>query len=121
MAVRSGVPIGYANSSQYCHTAPRSASHSQAVRSQGPPGTSRVDGRRNGLAYSTADRGEQTDEGEHGGDVLVGRGGHDCHLLADDERAAAEGDEDLAHDYVADALIGLPEVDHQADAENLEA
>lgn len=80
-----------------------------------------VDGTGDGLADGAADGGEEADEGEHTGDVLVGRGGHDGHLLADDEGTTAEGDEDLAHYNVADALAGLAEVDHEADAEGLEA
>lgn len=51
----------------------------------------------------------------------MGRGGHDGHLLADDEGAAAEGDEDLRHHDEADAVLRLAELDHEADAEDLKA
>lgn len=51
----------------------------------------------------------------------MGRSSHNSHFLADDKRAAAEGDEDLAHDDPADALVWLAEVDHEADTKDLEA
>lgn len=76
---------------------------------------------RDGLTDASPDGGEEPDEGEHRGDGLMGRGGHDGHLLADDEGAAAEGDEDLTHDHIANAERRLAEVDHEADAEEFEA
>ena len=80
-----------------------------------------IDGCRDGLADGTADGREDTDESEHGGDVLVGCSGHDGHFLADDEGAAAEGNEDLAHDDPSDSLMWLPEMDHETDSEDFEA
>jgi hypothetical protein len=41
-------------------------------------------------------------------------------LLGDDQGTAGEGEEDLAHDEVADGLVGLAEVDHEALAEHVE-
>lgn len=48
----------------------------------------------------------------------MGSSSHHSHFLADDERAAAESNEDLAHDDVADALVWLAEMDHEADTED---
>jgi hypothetical protein len=70
------------------------------------------------LADGSADRGEHVLDGEHDGDVLVGGGGHDGDLLGDDQGAAGEGDEDLAHDDVADVDVWLAELDHEAGAED---
>ena len=70
-----------------------------------------------GGADGAADGREQAQHGEDGGHVAVRHRRHGRHLLADHERAARERDEDLAHDHVADVVLGLPEVDHQADAQ----
>ena len=52
--------------------------------------------------------------------MLMGRGGHDGNLVADDDRPRGEGDEYLAHDDVANVAVGLAEVDHQAQPEDAE-
>ena len=79
-----------------------------------------VDSRRDSLTDSAADGREDTNKSKHGSDVLMRRRSHGSHFLADNEGAAAESDEDLAHDDVTDSLVGLTEVDHQADAQDLE-
>lgn len=76
---------------------------------------------RDSLANRTTDGREDSNESEHGRDVLVGSSCHDGHFLADDERATAEGDEYLTHDDVADSLVWLAEVDHETDAEDFKA
>ena len=63
---------------------------------------------------------EDAEESEGAGGVLVVRGGEDGDLLGDDHGAAGEGEEDLAHDEVADGLVGPAEVDHEALAEHVE-
>lgn len=50
----------------------------------------------------------------------MGRSSHNSHLLADDKGTAAEGNEDLAHDDIADSLVRLAEVNHEADTEDFE-
>ena len=65
-----------------------------------------------------ADAGEHALDGEDDGNVLVHGGGHDGHLLGDDEGAAAKGDEDLTHDDVADIDVRLAELDHETRAEH---
>ena len=78
----------------------------------------RVDGTRDSGTDSAADRREQRDERQHHWDAVAIGGGHDRHVLADDKGAAGDGDEDLAHDGVADGPIVAAEVDHQARAEH---
>jgi len=82
------------------------------------PERPRPDRSADSLADGSADRGEHVLDGEHDGDVLVGGGGHDGDLLGDDQGAAGEGDEDLAHDDVADVDVWLAELDHEAGAED---
>lgn len=72
------------------------------------------DGGADGLAHG----GHHALHGEHGGDVLVLGHGHDGHLLADDEGATTESDEDEAHDDVANVDVGLTELDHETDTED---
>lgn len=47
-------------------------------------------------------------------------GGQDSELLDDDEDTTSDGDEDLAHDEVADGLVGATEVDHQTLSEDVQ-
>ena len=47
-------------------------------------------------------------------------GGQDGDLGEENEDAAANRDEDLAHDEVADGLVGAAEVDHQALREDVQ-
>ena len=68
----------------------------------------------------TSHAGEESDEGEHAGDVLVGGCGHDGHFGGDDTGASGEGDENLAHDEVAETGSRLAEMGEEADAEELE-
>ena len=82
------------------------------------PERPRPDGRANGLPDRPADGREHVLDGEDYRDVLVGCGGHYGDLLGDDEGAAGEGDEDLAHYYVADVDVRLAELDHEAGAED---
>jgi hypothetical protein len=82
------------------------------------PERPRPDGGADGLPDGAADGREHVLDGEHDGDVLVGGGGHDGDLLGDDQGAAGEGDEDLAHDDVADVDVWLAELDHEAGAED---
>ena len=78
------------------------------------------DGCRNSRADGGADAGEHAQDRQDDGDILVLARGHDGHLLADNQSAAGKGDEDLAHDYQSDIPLRLPEVDHQADAQDLQ-
>lgn len=73
------------------------------------------------MTDSTANRREEANERKHRRDVLLGSSGHDSHISADDESAATESNEDLAHNYVSDVVAGLAEMDHETDAENLQA
>lgn len=57
-------------------------------------------------------------DGKNSGDISLGRHGHDGHLLADNEDTTTKGDEDLAHDNVADSNTGLTEVNHETNTEN---
>lgn len=52
--------------------------------------------------------------------MLVVDGGFDGELLKDNEDAAADRDEDLAHDEIADGLVGAAEVDHETLSEDIE-
>lgn len=47
-------------------------------------------------------------------------GGETRKLHEQDKNAAANADEDLAHDDVAYGLVGLPEVDHETQAEGVD-
>lgn len=78
------------------------------------------DGAGDGVADGAADVADDVQHGQHGGDVLVVRGREDRELLHDDENAAADRDEDLAHDDVPDVLVRLAEVDHQALREDVQ-
>ena len=79
-----------------------------------------VNGAGDGLADRVAEAREEAQQREHDRDLLMLRRGHDGHLLADDERAAGERDEDLAHDDEPDAVAGGAEVHHEAGAQDLE-
>lgn len=81
-----------------------------------------VDGGSDGVADCTAETVEEAQDREHHGDAFAVRRGHDGHVRADDQRAAAEGDEDLAHDHVADVAVVActTEMDHEARAEDKE-
>lgn len=72
------------------------------------------DGGRDRQADRAPDVAEQAQYRQHDRDVLVGSGRHDGDLVADDDRAGGERDEDLAHDYVADVLVRRAEIDHEA-------
>lgn len=78
------------------------------------------DGARDGGADGAAGGADGVEQGQGGGHVLVVDGGEDGHLLHDDEDAAADRDEDLAHDQVADRLLRAAEVDHQAQGKGVE-
>jgi len=75
-----------------------------------------VDRSRDSIANGTADTGEQTDQGQHHRGTLTATGGHDSHILANDQSTSSESDEDLAHNNVANAVFPTTEVDHQARA-----
>jgi hypothetical protein len=45
---------------------------------------------------------------------------HNSHIFAYYHGAAAESDEDLAHDNIANPLRWLPEVDHESHTEEVE-
>ena len=77
------------------------------------------DGAGDGLANGTTDVGEEAQESEDNSNFTMAGGGHDSNFLADYERAAGDGNEDLAHYDVSERGVGLAEVDHEADAENL--
>ena len=77
-----------------------------------------VDTGAGGLADGAADGVEQVDQRKGQGNTLAVTAGHHGHVLTDDQRTAGEGDEDLAHDQVADAVVGAAEVDHQTGAED---
>lgn len=74
----------------------------------------RIDSSRHSVSNGAPQAREQTDERQHHGDALAVRRRHDSHLLADDQRATTEGNEDLAHDHVADVVRLAPEMNHQA-------
>lgn len=76
------------------------------------------DGGGDGEADAAADAREHALDGDDDGDVLVRDGGHGGGLLTDDDGAAGKGNEDLAHDDVADVDVGLSELEHQANTEN---
>ena len=78
----------------------------------------RPDGRRDRPTDCAADAGEHALHGEDDRDVSLRRRGHGGHLLRDDERAARERDEDLAHDDVSDVDVWLAELDHEADTQD---
>jgi hypothetical protein len=78
------------------------------------------DGAADGAADGSAGVAEDSQESEGAGGVLVVGSGEDGDLLGDDQGAAGEGEEDLAHDKVADGLVWLAEVDHEALAEHVE-
>lgn len=78
-----------------------------------------VDGSDDSAADCLSHAGEQAEEGEdHGYSLAVGRR-HCRHLVSDHKSASAEGDEDLAHDQVADVVSSrlAAEVDRQASAQ----
>ena len=50
--------------------------------------------------------------------MLVQSGGHDGDFVTDDDGAGSKGDEDLAHDDVADVVAGLAEFYHEAQAKD---
>jgi hypothetical protein len=52
--------------------------------------------------------------------VLVVNGGKDGELADEDEHGAADRDEDLAHDDVADIAVRLAEMNHQTEGESVE-
>ena len=76
-----------------------------------------VDGPGNRVADRPAETAGQADHGDHHGHAVAVRGRHDGHLVPDHERAAAKGDEDLAHHEIPDLALGAAEVDHEAGAE----
>lgn len=45
---------------------------------------------------------------------------HNCHFLTYNQRSPPKGDENLTHDDVANSLVGLTEMNHEAHAENFE-
>ena len=71
-----------------------------------------------GRADSASDARESILQRKHHRDVLVVGGGQDDDFLADDRGATAKGDEDLAHDDVANVDVRMAESDHESDAEN---
>ena len=77
------------------------------------------DGGDDGRADGLADAAKQTEQREDHGYALAVARCHGGNLVADDEGAAAEGNEDLAHDDVADAVrfVLATEVDGQTSAE----
>ena len=76
------------------------------------------DGRGNGETNGTTNVGEHGLDSKDDGNELVRGSCHDRHLLANDESTTGGGNEDLAHDNVANVLVRLAEVDHEADTEN---
>lgn len=76
------------------------------------------DGAGDGRADGGADGDDHGLGGEQGGVVLLLGDRHEGRLLRNHEDAAAKGNEDEAHDDVADVDVWLAEVDHQADAED---
>lgn len=81
-----------------------------------------VDGGGDGVADGSAQTVEETQQGKHHGDTFAVGGGHDGHVGSDDEGAAAEGDENLGHDHVANvAVVALAtEVDHETGTQDEE-
>ena len=72
------------------------------------------DGGGDGQADGAADVAEHAQHGQDDGNVLMGSGGHDGDLVADDDGTGGERYQDLAHDNVADVTVGPAEVNHQA-------
>ena len=71
------------------------------------------DGGGDGQADGATDVTENAQHGQDHGNVLMGSGGHDGDLVADDDGAGGERYQDLAHDDVADVTVGPAEGDHQ--------
>lgn len=69
-------------------------------------------------ANGAADGDDHALHRQEGREVPLFGHGHEGCLFRDDEDAAAEGDENLAHDDVADVDVWLAELDHEADAEH---
>ena len=65
-------------------------------------------------ADGTANIAKHAQHGQDDGNMLMWCGGHDGNLVTNDDDARGEGEEDLAHDDVADVAVWLVEVDHQA-------
>lgn len=80
----------------------------------------RPDGARDGVPDGAADGAADEEHRQDGGDVLVVDAGEDGQLHAEDEDAAGHREEDLAHDDVPDVAVGLAEVDHEADGEDVQ-
>lgn len=76
------------------------------------------DGGGNCRADGAADVAEHAQYSQDDGDMLMRSGGHDGDFVADDDGAGGEGDEELAHDDVANLDAGLAEVDQQARAQD---
>ena len=80
----------------------------------------RPDRARNRRADGSAKGARDVQQRHRGGGVLVIDGGEDGELADENEDGAADGDEDLAHDDVADVAVGLAEVDHQAESKSIQ-
>lgn len=78
------------------------------------------DGTADSAANSSSGSTNDEQERKRGGDVLMVDGGQDGDLLADDEDATTDRDEDLAHDEVANILGSHAEVDHEALGEDIQ-
>lgn len=71
-------------------------------------------------SHCAADGADDAQDSQGRCNVLVVHGGKDSELLDDDEDAAADGDEDLAHHQVSDGLVGATEVDHEPLGEDVQ-
>lgn len=81
------------------------------VECSGPDGSSdgTTDRTTNGIAHSQ--------NCQYNGNVLMRDGGHDSDLLSNHESATTKGDEELAHNNVANVDAGLSEDNHQCNSE----
>lgn len=72
------------------------------------------DGARDRVSNRASDVAHNIEQCEKCGDVLMVGGGEDGQLFTEDDDASADGQEDLAHDKIADVAVGLAEIDQQA-------
>lgn len=79
------------------------------------------DGAADGVADGAANLEDGEEDGGRGGDLLVRGGGLDAELRGDVDEAAADADDDLAADDGGERGGGLPVVQHEADAEEVDA
>lgn len=78
------------------------------------------DSSRNTVSNRTTNVAKQIQHSQYSGDVVVLTDGHDGDLLSDDNDTTSQSNEDLTHDGVSDGEVGLAEVDHQADTEDVQ-